>query len=581
MHYAEKLYLKGILSYPRTETTKYPQGFDVDAVLRTIESPAASWASTAARVAEVHVAPREDGVDYGDHPPIMPVKWANEAYCGDRVAWDLYQLVCKYFLATISPDCNVDECEVGLELAGVPLVSRSSRKVPGEFTWCDILGDEVKDHGAVDLSGLAEGARCAVVGADLAREETKPPAYLTESDLLGLMEEHGIGTDASMAQHISNVLKRGYVQLDKRSRQLVPSSMGLALAHAYTLVDPSLVRPTVRSQIENACARVAKGERKKRDVVSEALSIFEKKFDHFCERVNQVPAMLSVAFTRERGKDETTFDLPHGAVQQWDAAVRATAAISLKDLLKERGTTDLSKSPDTSAGLKPGSVVCIHGLKGAPELNGQEGTCKQLEGGRWHVSLRSGEMKALKAENLMEVGCPSSSDLTPGTAVRIHSLKGAPELNGQEGVCNNFDAASGRWQVKFSSGELKALKPENLQVAPKRKSMVEEFSPQKQPRVITAEETRLGLKRRLFFWCDWDGDGFLKSNEMLKFARFTGFEGPDHVWAKAFPKICAQCGADAEKGIPEATLLALLDDQSEKGFYCTNAEIQEFLNSPP
>lgn len=34
---------------------------------------------------------------------------------------------------------------------------------------------------------------------------TEPPAHLSEAELLGLMEEHGIGTDASMATHVSNV----------------------------------------------------------------------------------------------------------------------------------------------------------------------------------------------------------------------------------------------------------------------------------------------------------------------------------------------------------------------------------------
>ena len=36
-----------------------------------------------------------------------------------------------------------------------------------------------------------------------------------------------------MAQHVSNVVRRGYVQLDEATRQLVPAPLGLALSHAY------------------------------------------------------------------------------------------------------------------------------------------------------------------------------------------------------------------------------------------------------------------------------------------------------------------------------------------------------------
>jgi len=58
--------------------------------------------------------------------------------------------------------------------------------------------------------------------------------------------------------------------------------------------------------------------------------------------------------------------------------------------------------------------------------------------------------------------------LRPGLAVAIHGLKGAPELNGKGGKIEQWDADKGRWTVRLPGGELKALKPENLQ--PKKSS---------------------------------------------------------------------------------------------------------------
>jgi len=43
------------------------------------------------------------------------------------------------------------------------------------------------------------------------------------------MEKNSIGTDASMATHISNIIERNYVTLDNKTRKLVTSDLGASL----------------------------------------------------------------------------------------------------------------------------------------------------------------------------------------------------------------------------------------------------------------------------------------------------------------------------------------------------------------
>jgi len=54
------------------------------------------------------------------------------------------------------------------------------------------------------------------------------------------------------------------------------------------------------------------------------------------------------------------------------------------------------------------------------------------------------------------------SKIKPGVTVVISGLKGAAELNGKEGKCKDWNEEKGRWNVQLPGGELKALKPENL-----------------------------------------------------------------------------------------------------------------------
>jgi DNA topoisomerase-3 len=58
--------------------------------------------------------------------------------------------------------------------------------------------------------------------------ETSPPSLLTEADLISLMDKHGIGTDATHAEHIETIKTRLYVGLRDDGRFL-PGELGMGL----------------------------------------------------------------------------------------------------------------------------------------------------------------------------------------------------------------------------------------------------------------------------------------------------------------------------------------------------------------
>ena len=76
------------------------------------------------------------------------------------------------------------------------------------------------------------------------------------------MESNKIGTDASIPQHIQNIIDRGYVQVSTAQRLLDPTNLGIALARCYYAIDPDLVQPTVRASIEEMVNSIAKVYRK-------------------------------------------------------------------------------------------------------------------------------------------------------------------------------------------------------------------------------------------------------------------------------------------------------------------------------
>ena len=49
---------------------------------------------------------------------------------------------------------------------------------------------------------------------------TQPPPRLTEASLIALMERHGIGTDATVAEHINKQLERGCAVMPLQRKRL-------------------------------------------------------------------------------------------------------------------------------------------------------------------------------------------------------------------------------------------------------------------------------------------------------------------------------------------------------------------------
>merc|ERR1712124_38598 len=79
-------------------------------------------------------------------------------------------------------------------------------------------------------------------------------------------------------------------------------------------------------------------------------------------------------------------------------------------------------------------------------------------------------------------------ELQPGIKVTLHSLKTAPQLNGQHGVLEMFVTHTARWRVKLSDGTLKDIKPENLTKEDTSKKRAKVYEIQKEEVVQILQE---------------------------------------------------------------------------------------------
>lgn len=321
MRYAEALYINGYISYPRTETSRYPDTFDLAASLREIArdeyAAAARSILDSAKGGKVPVPNR--GKDKGDHPPITPMRYApeGELYGSER---RVYDLVCRMFLGSLMGPLKYERTTVTVKIGSEEFKTSGRRLVDrgwaaachwiwgegGRSTEHDLDDgaaaeegdeeDEEEDEGILPAD-LVPGKSFSVDSVSLQQGLTKPPGYLTESQLVALMDKLGIGTDASMATHIANVIDRGYVRVGGNRREMIPTELGIVLVHGYQQIDPDLALPTLRSSMEAEIAKIAEGTLPYSQVLAEQLELYTNKFRRFVLQITGMDSLFEASFS--------------------------------------------------------------------------------------------------------------------------------------------------------------------------------------------------------------------------------------------------------------------------------------------
>ncbi len=206
---------------------------------------------------------------------------------GDRI----YEYIVRHFLGSVSGNCKVAKTTVKFEIAGEKFSAKGKHVIDAGFTsimyWLKI-SEQV-------LPNLDDVRELPVVEVMVEQGTTAPPDFLSESELVELMEKHGIGTDASISVHINNICERNYCQVS-HNRTLVPTKLGIALVHGYHKILKDLVQPDVRASIEKKVGDIASGNAKRDEVVQYALLEFEGKFKYLMQEIGKMDELFEASF---------------------------------------------------------------------------------------------------------------------------------------------------------------------------------------------------------------------------------------------------------------------------------------------
>lgn len=341
MDAAESLYNKGFISYPRTETDRFDTGMNLRTLVQK-QTQDNNWGQFAQDLVNGGFSqPRQGRNDDKAHPPIHPITYVAPPSLNDNER-RIYEFVVRRFLACCSEDAKGMATDVDILLGDENFHAHGL--VVLEKNYLDVYVYE-KWTGSVQLPKFTVGETFEPTEALMTEGKTVAPNYLTEADLIALMDANGIGTDATMAEHIQKIQERDYVRTVPRSgrstdedvaddvesaptrggrgggrggrasrggrgggaggrgggssgvKEFVPTSLGVALIEGFDRMnfETSLGKPFLRKEFELKMKAICEGRTTKEAVLQESIGQYRMVFEQSQDKLNILKAVSHIS----------------------------------------------------------------------------------------------------------------------------------------------------------------------------------------------------------------------------------------------------------------------------------------------
>jgi len=274
-----------VLTYPRTDATHLPDDY-ADTVLRILPLLVHPYDRFASEIVkEQWVSPKHrlfDSSKVSDHFAIIPTGKSPEGLKARELA--VYDLVVRRFLSGFFPNAEF------LKTTRIATIGdyafRASGSVPVSVGWLAVYSDaadppkraeagQTKD--ASTLPAMLRDERARNLGVVVTSGKTKPPLRYTEATLLGAMatagrlvadaelaaamKERGIGTPATRANVIEELLSVSKRYVERRGKELLPTDKGMRLVASLRVNDlHALTTPEMTGEWESMLTKMERRE---------------------------------------------------------------------------------------------------------------------------------------------------------------------------------------------------------------------------------------------------------------------------------------------------------------------------------
>ncbi len=255
MRIAESLYLKGLISYPRTDNTVYPKSINLRKIVSDLGRDEFS------EFLKKDLIPTRGKKESKDHPPIHPtgVKPTDLTVNESKI----YELIVKRFLATLSKDSVEQTKKVIISVGDYEFIANGYKVI--DKGWRGVYDYSLKKE--VLIPDLKINDELSINSIIINEKLTQPPNRYGHGTIIKLMSNLNLGTKSTRPTIIQKLIDRHYVFY---SKSLEPTPIAISVIKALKEYAPLIISPEMTSNLENSMELIANGVESKESVVNKS-----------------------------------------------------------------------------------------------------------------------------------------------------------------------------------------------------------------------------------------------------------------------------------------------------------------------
>ncbi|MEL9997474.1 MAG: DNA topoisomerase I [Sulfolobales archaeon] len=271
---AEELYLDSLISYPRTNSQKLPKTLNNRSIISNIAKIKEYSVLAKELLSKDRLVPVEGVRDDPAHPAIYPTGYQPRRDLS-RDAVRLYDLIVRRYLASFADPAKIRKRRYFIKFSKLTF---------------SLSGSEVINTGWLRyypfyrlltrrIPSLRVGDVVEVIDVRVTNIYSKRPQRYTKASILKWMESVGIGTEATRAEIIETLFKRGYLKTS--SKYVDVTDLGFQVVKVLNTFFNDLTSVELTRKFEDQLTNIIKGRVSRPSVISEAKDVLKGKFKQF------------------------------------------------------------------------------------------------------------------------------------------------------------------------------------------------------------------------------------------------------------------------------------------------------------